>query len=633
MLAALRRFAGTWPARVFFVLLVGSFGLWGVAGLVGNGTGGGGDPNAVATVGSQRVDPQELQDASRRMLTQMLRQTGSNAAPTPEMRRGVASQALQQLVVQAAFAAEVARLNIQVPDEALRRATFDTKAFQGPTGQFDRPTFQSVLRNNGYTEARYLKLLRTDLAQRQLVEAVRAGGYSPDLVNRLVMSFQGETRVADLVTLPFAAAPEPPAPTDEQLERQYDNNANDYRAPEYRRVKLVILSPEGVAKDLTVSDADARAFYDSHAAEFNKPETRAVQVVVAQTQDAAKALANAWLTGADWDAVQKQAAAAGASAIALEESTQAAFPSPELAGPVFAAPPNAVEGPVNAEGSWAVFRVTKVTGGDAHSYDTVAAEVKQRAALDQATDQVYDRANKVQDLLAAGTKLDDLPTGLGLAAVQGTLDAQGNTPEGEPAPIPASPALRQALIAKAFTLSPTDPATLESGPDHAFYAVTVDSITPPAQLPLDQVRDRVRDDWLRDARRREQDVVATGLLAAVQDGKTLADAAAAAGVPVTRSPAIPRGQPPQGIPSQLVQPLFATDVGKATMVEAPTGFVVAVPVTVTKPDPTVDSPGLDRVRTGLAGAMSDDLEMTYAAALRDREKVVLNRPVFDSIAQ
>ena len=212
----------------------------------------------------------------------------------------------------------------------------------------------------------------------------------------------------------------------------------------------------------------------------------------------------------------------------------------------------------------------------------------------------------MQDLLASGTKLDELPTGLGLAAVQGTLDAAGNTAEGEPAPIPASPTLRQAIVAKAFTLGPSDPATLESGPDHSFYAVTVDSITPPAERPLDQVRDRVRDDWLRDARRHEQDVVAAGLLAATESGRTLKEAAEAAGVPLTRSPAIGRSQPPPGIPSQLVQPLFATDVGKATMVETPTGFVVAVPVTVTKPDPAVDVAGLDRVRTGLAGAMSDD---------------------------
>ena len=632
MLATLRRFANTWPARVLFVVLVGSFGLWGVAGMLG-GNLGGGDPNAVATVGSQKVDPQELQDVSRRMLTQMMRQTGSTAAPTPEMRRGVAEQALQQLVIQAALAAEVARLDVQVPDDALRQATYETPAFRGPNGQFDRATFDSVLRNNSYTEARYLSLLRTDLAQRQVVEAVRAGGTSSDLVNRLVFTFQGETRTADLVTLPFAAAAEPPAPTDEQLQRQYDDNANDYRAPEYRRVKAVILSPEGLAKDIVVSDPDARAYYDSHKAEFSKPETRSVQVVVAQTEDAAKTLATAWTTGADWGAIQKQAPAASASAIALDDTTQPAFPSPGLAGPGFAAAPNAVTGPVNAEGSWAVFRVTKVAGGSEQPYESLAADLKQRVALEQATDQVYDRANKVQDLLAGGAKLDELPAGLGLLAVTGTLDTEGNTPDGTPAPIPAAPPLRQAVIAKAFALAPNDPPTLEDGPDHSFYAVTVDSVTPPAQRPYDEVKDRVRDDWLRDARRHEQDVAATALLTAVEGGQSLKDAAEAAKLPMTRSPAIGRTQPPPGIPSQLVQPLFATDVGKATMVEAPTGFVVAVTVAVNKPDPTANSAGLERVRVGLNGAMSDDLEMTYAGALRTREKVVVNRPIFDSIVQ
>ncbi len=631
MLATLRRFAGTWPARVLFIVLVGSLGLWGVAGLIGGGDGGN-DPNAVATVGSQHIAAQELADVSRRMLARYTQQTGM-ATPTPEMRHGIAEQALQQLVIQAGFAAEVARLNVHVPDDELRQATFQTKAFQGPNGQFDRATFNTVLRNNGYTETRYLSLMRSDLAERQVAEAVRAGGYSPDLVDRLVFTFQGETRTADLVSLPFATAPEPLAPTDEQLQRQYDDNANDYRAPEYRRVKLVILSPERLAQDITVSDDDARAYFQQHPDAFNRPETRAVQVVVAQSEAAAKALATAWTAGADWDAVQQQAAAAGASAIALDAGTKAAFPAPGLADAVFTAAANAVTGPVNADGSWAVFRVTQVQGGDNQPYEALAAQVKQRVAMEQATDQVDERANKVQDLLAAGTKLDDLPGELGLAAVTGTLDAQGMTPEGGPAPIPGSPALREALIGKAFTLKPTDPPTLEDGPDHSFYAVSVDSVTPPAELPFDEVKDRVRDDWLRNARRHEMDLAATGLLTAVQGGQSLKDAATAAGLPMTHTPPIGRGQPPAGVPQQLVQPLFATDADKPTMVETPTGFVVAVPVEVTKPDPAKDGAALDRLRVALANAGSDDLEVTYATALREREKVVVNRPVFDSIAQ
>ncbi len=631
MLASLRRFAGTWPARIFFVVLVGAFGLWGVSGVVLNGVGG--DPNTVATVGGQKVAASELQDGERRMLAEYMRSTGTTAPPGPEIRQAVAQQALQELTIQAAIAGEVARLHLAVTDDALRQATFDTPAFKGPNGSFDRATFNAVLRNNNLTEARYLQLMHSDLAQRELIEAVRAGGYASDLISRLIYAFQGETRTADLVSLPFASAPEPPAPTDEQIEREYDDNTTSYTLPEERRIKAVLLTPEGVAKDITVSDTDARAYYDSHPEEFGQPETRSVQVVVAPTEAAGRTLATHWISGADWDAMQKAATQAGGSAIELDDQTPTSFPSADLAKAVFAAPADVVSGPDANEGAFAVFRVTKLSPASEQPFDSVAAAIKQKVALQQAADAVYDRANKVQDALAGGAKLDELPSGLGLTAVTGTLDAQGNTPEGTPAPIPGPPALRQAVIARAFAVAPRDQPTLEDGPQNTFYAVSVDSITPSKQQPLDAVRDRVREDWLRDARRHEQDVVAAGLLAAVNGGKTLAAAAAAAQITVTQSPPVGRSTPPAGVPSQLVQPLFATDIGHATMVETPTGFVVAVPTADTKPDPAANPAAVERVRTALATSVSNDLEISYATELRRQAKITVNSKVLSDLSQ
>ncbi len=632
MLSSLRRFAGTWPARVLFVVLVGAFGLWGVSGVVLNNFGSD-DPNVVATVGGKPVAASELQDGERRMLAQYMRSTGSTTPPGPEIRRAVAQQALQELTIQAAIQGEVARLHLAVTDDAMRQATFDTPAFHGANGTFDRATFTAVLRNNNLTEQRYLDLMRSDLGQRQLMEAVRAGGYASDLLTRMVYAFQGETRTADLVSLPFAAAPEPPAPTDEQIQREYDDNTTAYTLPEERRIKAVLLTPEGVARDITVSDADARAYYDSHPEEFGQPETRSVQIVVAPTEAAGRTLATDWISGADWDAMQKAASTAGGSAIEFDGQTISSFPSETLAKAVFAAPADIVTGPVANEGAWSVFRTTKLSPASEQPFESVAAGIKQKVALQQATDAVFDRANKVEDALAGGAKLDELPTTLGLLAVTGTLDAQGDTPEGTPAPIPGPPDLRKALIDKAFATSPGDQPTLENGPDNTFYAVSVDSITPPKQQPLDAVRDRVREDWLRDTRRHEQDVVAAGLLATVNGGKSLADAAAAAHLAVTHSPPLGRAAPPPGIPSQLVQPLFATDIGHATMVESPTGFVVAVPTADTKPDPASDPAAVDRVRTQLAAAASNDLEITYATALRERAKVTVNSKVLSELSQ
>ncbi len=629
MLSSLRRFAATWPAKVFFVLLVASFGLWGVADVVRNFFGGA-DPNSIATVGTQRIDPTELQRAARRTLAQYMRQQNVTTPPTPEMRRFSAEEALQQLVVQASLANEAARLHLFVPDDALRQVIFQDPAFQGLGGQFDHAVFTNIMRSVGETEAHYLALTRTKLGNVQVVDPVRAGGYSPDVANRLVFGYEAETRTADLVSLPFAGAAEPAAPTAEQIERQYDDNRNDYRTPEYRRIRVLILSPESVSRDIEVSDAEARAYFESHQSSFVKTETRSVQVIVAPTEAAGRALATEWIAGADWTVMQTKAAAAGASAVQLDDQAKDAFPSPALTVPVFAAAADSVTGPVQAEGGWPVFRITKIDAGGEQSFESVAAAVKAKVALDKAGEEIDDRTNQLQDLLAAGTDWDKLPSGLGVTALAGTLDAQGSTPEGTPAPLPDDPALRQAILARAFALSPNEAPTLENGPANSSYAVMVESVRPPELPPLDKVQARVKDDWLRDARRHEQEVVATRLITAVSGGATLADAAAAAKVVVTHSPPIRR---PPFQPGQRPDPLFTTEIGHATLAENATGFIVAVPTAINQPDPAKDPAGLDRVRKAGATSTGNDLEATFLAALRDRDRVSINRPMFDSLTQ
>ncbi len=44
-------------------------------------------------------------------------------------------------------------------------------------------------------------------------------------------------------------------------------------------------------------------------------------------------------------------------------------------------------------------------------FEAGGRRLKARIALEQAADEVYDRANKVQDALAGGAKLDELPGG------------------------------------------------------------------------------------------------------------------------------------------------------------------------------------------------------------------------------
>jgi peptidyl-prolyl cis-trans isomerase D len=633
MLSSFRRLAGTWPARIFFLLLTASFGLWGIGDVVRNI----GRDTSAARVGGQRIELGELQEAYHRNLAQLTRQLG-NQDPSPELRRTVALQSAEQLVTEAALAAEARRLGLVVPDAALRQAVFDQPAFRDKQGKFDRAQMDATLRNNSLSEQRFLQMLRSQMSDRQMLEAVAAGAALPDALSREVYAFQHEKRIADAVEVTLAAAAAPAPPTDQQLERWWANHPDRYSTPEYRKVKAIVLAPETVAKDVQVTDEDLKGEWEQLKGQLNTPEKRTVQVILTQDEAEAKQLAETWQGGADWASMQALAGKTGAAPVELSDATIGEFPAPELGTAVFATAEGAVAPPVHSALGWHVLKVVKVTPGKAQTFEEARDTLRARAVAEKAADLIYDRADRLQNLLSSGSTLDDLPGDLGIAGVTGTLDQKGLTPQGQPAPIPGPEVLRQALVAAAFQAKPGDPPKLTQAPNapdgaQSFYAVTVLDITPPKPRPLAEVAEQVRADWTGDAIRHEQETKAAALLTSVKEGKPLAEAAAAAGLPVRRLPAVGRDAPAEGVPQSLVAPLFALKkTGEPTMVETSDGFMVAVLAEIQKPDPAADPVGWSQVREQLGRTIGQDMQEIFAVAVRDRAGPRINRAAVESLA-
>jgi peptidyl-prolyl cis-trans isomerase D len=634
MISLMRRFLDTWAAKVFFLVLVGMFGLWGVSGSLSDIA----SQSSVAVVGSRKIEMPEMQEAYRRQLAQVTKMFGTNIQPTAEIKRAVAGQALEQLVTFAALDQMTASLHLAVPDAFIAEAVREVPAFKGRTGAFDRDTYEQVLRANGYTPKRFETQVKTDIAQRQLLETLRAGTAAPEALARPVFEFQRETRLADAVDVLFASTKPPESPTQAQIERFHENNIQRYSTAELRRVRAVILAPAQLANDVTVSDDEISAAYAQNKASYNAPEKRSVQVLLTQDEATATKLALTWRDFADWTAIQKQASDAGGAPVELADAAQVEFPAPELGAAVFAARLNEIPPPVHSALGWHVLKVTAITPGSARSLADVTPELRRKVALDKAADLLATRAHQVEDQLSAGVGLENLPGDLGLAPIVGTLDAQGNTVEGNPAPIPGPAELRPALVQAAFQAKIGDAPHLIEAPNAAdgsqsFFAFAVEEITPPAPRKLADVIAQVSADWARDALRHAAEIEAAGLLAKVKAGTSLADAAAADTLLVRALPAVGRSAAPVGVPTELVNPLFTLKPGEPTMVETSEGFMVAVLVKIVQADPAGDAAGFAELRTQLARAMADDTEALFAVAVRDRANPKLNRALLDTLVQ
>jgi len=227
---------------------------------------------------------------------------------------------------------------------------------------------------------------------------------------------------------------------------------------------------------------------------------------------------------------------------------------------------------------------------------------------------------------------------LGLVGVSGTLDAQGNTQDGTPAPVPGPPELKAAMVAAAFRAQKGDPPNLTevqtpSTGGSAYYALTVEDIIPPAAKPFDEVKQQVTEDWNADQQRHAAETEAAKLLTALKGGQSIADAAAVAGVPVRRTALATRATAPENMPPELARILFGLKPGEPTMVETSDSFVVAVPVQIEQPDAAADPGGYAQIREAISRSIGGDLVSVFSEAVKERANPKINQENYDSVVQ
>ena len=205
MITFMRRLASTWVAKALFILLVLSFAVWGIEDVVRKI----GRDTAVAKVGGMSIEAEEAQNAARREMSRIARQMGNRFEPNEAIRRAVAAGALENLIGERAMVAEAQRMGVVAPEEMVRETVFAIPGLRTPDGRFSRDFLAQVVRSNELTEAQFLTLIRGDLLRQQLRGAVRAGAAASDALTAPLLVWQTERRVADVVLLPFSAAPEP----------------------------------------------------------------------------------------------------------------------------------------------------------------------------------------------------------------------------------------------------------------------------------------------------------------------------------------------------------------------------------------------------------------------------------------
>jgi peptidyl-prolyl cis-trans isomerase D len=627
MLRGLRKASSNWLGKTIMAVVMGvlivSFGIWGIADIF-RGFG----QSTLAKVGHTEISLNEFRQIYNDRLQQIGRQFGRPLTQEQARAFGFDRQVLQQTIAEAALDEKARQLGLGQSDAETMRVILADPNFKGMNGAFDPQRFQMIIRQFGYTEARYLADQKRVSLRRQLTNTITAGLTPSNTLMEALSRFQNEQRSVEYVKLGAAQAGTIDPPSPETLAAFFDEHKTQFRAPEYRKIAYVAVTPEEIGKWSDVSDEDAKKLFEQRKDRLGTPEKRQVSQIVFPNVDEAQAARSRITSGTSFDDIAKERKLADAD-VDLGLVTKSAILDPAIADAAFSLPSGEVSQPVQGRFGIALVKVGVIQLGIDPDYGSVANELKKEIAVERARNQVATLRDKMEDERGGGASVVEAAQKLGLSAVTiDAVDRSGKTPAGQPANIP--PGLD--VVSQAFNSDvgvDNDAISYRGG--YVWYDVL--GITPSHERPLDEVKDQVEARWKDDQIASRLRTKATEMVQKLgQDGK-LADEAASLGSKLETASNFKREDSPPGVPSGLIAAAFRTakDGAGQTPASGGTEWIVFRVTDIKVPPVDFNSDDMKKLKDQLVRGLSDEQVALYVAKLEKNIGTSINEEGFAQV--
>jgi len=228
-------------------------------------------------------------------------------------------------------------------------------------------------------------------------------------------------------------------------------------------------------------------------------------------------------------------------------------------------------------------------------------------------DQIHELANTVDDMLAGGAPLEEVAEVVALEQISmPPINRYGQNREGKDA-MPQIKKGRNVILESAFELLEGETSPVMEMPDGRFIAVHLGKITPKAYTPFEEVRDDLREKWVKDQRHIENRMRSVAFLTELEEsGKNLKEYAAGKGWSVQRIKGVSReGEPQKPLLPRSIGTVFQTGVGSYAVLEIEGGNALAQVTDFHFPPESAQE--MDELRDNVTQGMQDEAMSVYLA--------------------
>jgi peptidyl-prolyl cis-trans isomerase D len=500
----------------------------------------------VATVEGHDITAGEFRRTYQAQLQAYRQAYGGNMSEQLLKQLGIEQQILQQMVDERAALAEAERVGITASDEEVRRRIFSMPAFQENGGFIGEQRYQQLLRMQRPPMA---AAEFEDSVRRQLtIEKLRASltDWLSVSDKELEREYRRRNDKVKLAVVSFTADSLRSAAkaTDADIAGYFDAHKADFKIPEKRKIRYLLIDIDAIKAKIVVPQADVERTYNNNIEQYTTPEQVRASHILFKTEgkdDAAvKAKAEDVLkqakAGADFAELAKK----------YSEDTDSAKNGgdldyfgrgkmvPEFDQAVFAMQPGQISDLVKTQYGYHIIRLVDKKAATTRTLADVRQQIMDQLAFERAQAQAADLSQKLEKEISKPGDLDRAAKAQGLTVQESGFFARDEPILGlGPSPEAAS---------RAFEMKAGEVA----GPvrtSRGFAFETLVAKQDPYIPKLDEVKERVRDEVIKQNARELSKQKAGEVAAKLKGAADFEKAAKAAGVEAKTTDLLARDAP------------------------------------------------------------------------------------------
>ena len=617
MIEMMRNKAASWVAKILAFLLILSFAVWGIGDMVRGPIEG----DVIAKVGGTEISQKELNNQVRSLVSIMRRQLGGNFDAQQAAKLGLIDQTVDQLINTRLLQLEAQNLGLGVGEDLIRQTIFEDQRFRTRGNKFDRLTFNRFLRQEDLSEAKYVELLKQEIAQKQITNALRASSYAPKSLVNILYKYRNEKRIAEIINIPYGNPSKVRSPSEAELIKFYKENPESFTAPEYRNITAIFLDPVEVAKELSPDQAKVKEEYEFRKVSRSVPERRYLEQLLFQDKAKANSVYKNSQSVKNFSFASKEF-----SKILTDLGNLRIQDLPTALGEAaFKLRVNGITKPIQTGLGWHVLHIKKITPGKTPSFNSLKAEIRRDLAREIAVDKIVNLTGKLDDTLAGGATLETAAAMVFTKIIRfKAVDSLGNNPQGKPVTgLPDS----SLFLEKIFSTPKGETTNIEETQKGEFFVLKVEAITPPKLKPMSAVRKEIAIFWKQNQVRLNAKTKAKLLQKAAKMSSTLTKKAKTIGYSIYTSQPVSRFANPQNskVPSSILGPLFKAKQKDIVIAPSNDGYLVAQVKEIIAAETNKTKAKTESLKTQLQNLVAADAVGQYLSALRRPYPVTIDQ--------